>query len=134
MDKTSTAPRTIFLLLLALLVALGMFLLATNSPDWSLVELPPVHANGHANQTHPKVADLVRDCFKKYGSLHIFYNPNTQRYLEVCFMEDGKYGIRISEYINEKLEEITAFQKEKFSTWKQMSRYIENGGYTNQVK
>ena len=133
MNET-TAPRTIFLLLLALLVAVGMFLLAINSPDWSLVELPPVHANGHADQSHPATAQMVRDCFDKYGSLHIFYNPNTQRYLEVCFMDDGKYGVRISQYINEKLEEITAFPKEKLSTWKQMSRYIENGGYTNQVK
>ncbi len=122
-----------------------MYAIGASSPDWSLL-LPqsppadhpevnqPVHENGHAEEAHPDTAEYVRSCFNKYGSSHIFFNPNTQRYLEVCFLENGKYGVRITEKIGDKLEEVTAFAKDKLKTWKQMAQYIENGGYTNQVK
>lgn len=144
-DQPISGKEVLFFLLILLVIAVGaMYAIGISSPDWSLL-LPqnpadhpvinePVHENGHAEEAHPGTAEYVRSCFNKYGSTHIFFNPNTQRYLEVCFLENGKYGVRITEKIGEKLEEVTAFAKDKLSTWEQMSRYIENGGYTNQVK
>lgn len=146
-DQPTSGKEVLMFLLILLVLAVGaMYAIGASSPDWSLLlpqnqadEVHPVaeeavQQNGHAEEAHPDTAEYVRSCFNKYGSSHIFYNPNTQRYLEVCFLENGKYGVRITEKIGDKLEEVTAFAKDKFKTWKQMAQYIENGGYTNQVK
>ena len=91
--------------------------------------------HSHATQRHSQEAESVRQCLKDYGSIHIFFNPATGRYANICLMEDGKYGLQIAEEeAGGKLHEITAFIKNQFKTWTQMAKYLENGGYTNMVK
>lgn len=142
METSAARLRSQFLVAAVLILAVLAYLMIFHQRMENLSLLVPqgradselVHENGHATEKHSASALAVRECFKKYGSLHIYFNPETNRYLEVCFMDDGKYGVRITERIKQKLEEITAFKKEKLTTWEQMARYIENGGYTNQVK
>jgi hypothetical protein len=93
-----------------------------------------IQAKSHAAEKHSADAVAVRQCLDDYGSMHIFFNPNSKRYANICFMPDGKYGIRIVEEVNGKMQEVTAFVKEKLKTWQQMGRYLENGGYTNMIK
>lgn len=161
-DTETTSPfAMIASLLIVVAVAFGLYILVVGPPDLSLVTpqenvallLPngngkningeheihedlnaDIELHSHATEKHSESAEEVRRCLEKYGPHRIFYNADTQRYLKVCFMDDGKYGLSVFERITEKLEEVTSFKKEKFKTWEQLSRYIENGGYTNQVK
>jgi hypothetical protein len=84
----------------------------------------------HGYTNHGSDAVRVRECFDKFGSIHMFFNPRTDRYAELCFMDDGKYGIRILE----EGREITVFVKNKLKRLEQVLKYLENKGYTNQVK
>ena len=93
-----------------------------------------IKEKSHAAAKHSAEAESVRECLGDYGSMHIFFNPQTKRYANICFMPDSKYGIQIAEDIGKGLEEVTSFIKNKFKTWGQMARYLENSGYTNMVK
>lgn len=88
----------------------------------------------HASARHSEEAESVRRCLNNNGSMHIFFNPSTNRYANICLMPDHKYGLQISEMYGDKLEEVTSFIKNKFKTWEQMARYLENGGYTNMIR
>jgi hypothetical protein len=87
--------------------------------------------NNHADLKHGLEAQEVRDCLDKFGPLHIFFKPETQRFAEICLISNYKFGIRITE---ENGDEVTAFIKNRMSTLKQVGKYLENCGYTNQCK
>lgn len=148
--QTERRSPVFVLLLMAALATVAFFALV--SVDWSLIipngnggnmngnhvihdELnQDLEEKSHAEFKHGTEAESVRNCLDKYGSIHIFFNPSTGRYSEVCYMEDGRYGIRFSEMVNGKMEEVTAFIKNQFKRWPQMAKYLENGGYTNMIK
>lgn len=88
-----------------------------------------INYNNHAVEKHGTEAELVRKCLNDFGGVHMFYNPNTQRFAEICFMESGKFGIQITEEENE----VTSFIKNKMSTLKQVITYLKNTGYINQI-
>jgi hypothetical protein len=130
-----------FLVILAL--AFGGFLAATgqisleefNAGIKSIhdeLENPIVFSsNNHADLKHGLEAQEVRDCLDNFGPLHIFFKPETQRFAEICLISNFRFGIRITE---ENGDEVTAFVKNKMSSLKQIGRYLENCGYTNQCK
>ena len=88
-----------------------------------------INYNSHSIIKHGSDALIVRSCLNNFGGIHMFYNPKTNRMAEICFLENGKYGIQITEEENE----ITSFIKNRMSTLKQIMQYLENSGYTNQI-
>ena len=131
-------------ILLVLALALGGFLAATGQISLEEFDagIKSIHDelqnpivfssnNNHADEKHGSEAQEVRDCIDNIGPLHSFFNPNTGRFADVCLISNYRFGIKITE---ETGEEVTAFIKNKMTTIKQVLRYIENCGYTNQVQ
>jgi hypothetical protein len=93
-----------------------------------------IKAKSHASHKHSQEAQDVRKCLNDFGSIHIYFNPSTGRYANICLMPDRKYGLQIAEDIGNGMEEVTSFVKSKLGRWEQMAKYLENGGYTNMIK
>lgn len=121
-QKNNTSRKFLLLIILALIISFLAMKVSTET--FSLITY-----NNHATEKHGNEAELVRKCLNDFGGIHKFFNPNTNRYAEICFMEAGKFGIQITEDENE----ITSFIKNKMSTLKQVLYYLENTGYTNQI-
>lgn len=121
-NNSSKLKWTIFLLILAGILFVAVNYAAENNFNF-------INYNGHATQRHGNDAENVRKCLENFGGIHMFYNPETNRFAEICFMENGKFGIQITEEENE----ITSFIKNKMSSLRQVFQYLENTGYTNQV-
>ena len=77
----------------------------------------------HANMRHGSDADLARSCVGKGG--YLFHNPITNRYGNVCQINDA-FGVVITD---DKGNEITAFMKNKMHRFDQVLQYMKNSGY-----
>lgn len=105
-------------LFLMLLSALGPGLMAaTQSVDYAI---------SHAVDRHGNSAVLVRNCLNDKGAMQVWYNPATGRQARICQLDNGKFGVQI---LNDKLQEITGFIKDKMTRIDQVTNYLKNAGY-----
>ncbi len=123
-DTYSNKTRTFLFLIILAIIAFMAFSYATNE-----MKVYNINYNSHSVEKHGSEALIVRSCLDNFGGIRMFYNPKTNRTAEICFLENGKYGIQIAEEKNE----ITSFIKNKMQTLKQVVRYVKNTGYTNQI-
>ena len=108
------------LLFLAILVmAMMMAYLALIEPMIATI----ANTLSHANIRHGSDADLARSCAGKGG--YLFHNPTTNRYGNVCQINDA-FGVVITD---DKGNEITAFMKNKMHRFDQVLQYMKNSGY-----
>jgi hypothetical protein len=112
----------IFLLILAGILYMSVSYISTENISF-------INYNNHAVESHGNEALEVRNCLDKFGGIRMFYNPQTNRFAEICFMENGKFGIQITEEENE----VTSFIKNKMRTLKQVVHYLKNSGYVNRI-
>ena len=121
-DNTYRRPTIppIILLLLALAAALFFTLIVAGNG----VDLHRSHAAKHGSD-----AELVRACLdERERPDQLWWNPETGRYINVCFLPDGRFGLQI---LGRNLDEITSYIKEKCKRLKQVERYLSNRGYQN---
>ena len=83
----------------------------------------------HAAERHGEVtADKIRECLNRQGIYAKWINPMNGHNIDVCRFESGLFALYIYRWVNGKVQEITAFPKEKYSTWQQVERYLRNSG------
>jgi hypothetical protein len=91
--------------------------------EQALTEENIAYYESHAYDKHGAEATLAEQC-KGVGSL--FQNPTTGRSANVCFV-GGVCGIYV--WFQDLDHEVTAFVKNKMSSFDQVMRYMENAGY-----
>ena len=117
----SSPLRWAFLLPLAILVLMAVPKKPIPSPaDVQISEI------SHAETQHGADALAVRSCLKNNGARQVWSLGN--RVYFVCKMPDGKWGLQIAEKIEGKLQEITAYIKERYTSLEQMSDYLSSNG------
>ena len=77
----------------------------------------------HANMRHGSDADLARSCTGKGG--YLFHNPVTNRYGNVCQIDDV-FGVVITDDTG---NEVKSFVKNKMHRFEQVLQYMKNQGY-----
>ena len=82
----------------------------------------------HAVTKHGNDARQVRECLDQGWELQLWYNPDLDRYIRVCMIQDGRFGLQVVESISGKYREITSFVKNKLRTIQQVEKYLTNGG------
>lgn len=68
-----------------------------------------VKYNRHAIEEHGSEAESVRRGCEKNGSTMTFKKKDEERYMFLCQLEDGRYGIQIIEKINDLWQEVSSF-------------------------
>jgi len=124
MEITYQKNSSLRILLIVIMLALASIFALSKIDNFNFINY-----NGHAVERHGSEAENVRKCLENFGGIHMFYNPYTNRFAEICFLDTGKFGIQITEEENE----VTSFIKNKMRTLKQVINYLENTGYTNQI-
>jgi hypothetical protein len=81
----------------------------------------------HAIDRHGEDAFTVSHCLSENGALQIWFNPDTRRHAEVCQIDPGRFGIRIS--VNDLKDTITQFVKNKMTRIERVEQYLINRGY-----
>ncbi len=93
-----------------------------------LIAAAAVQMQNHADLKHGAEAELVRQCIQKNGVLDTWVKPDGRR-VDICNVPDGRYGLHIYALDdNGTVHEITAFIKNKFHSFDQVSRYLKNCG------
>lgn len=96
----------------------------TLSEDLALALLPDPSFPSHAVMRHGLDAMKASECNASNYSMR-FYNPQTKRTAFVCQIDDF-FGVHILE---ETMEEVTAFIKNKMTKASQVLKYMQNAGY-----
>lgn len=130
---TNTTPEMLGWLLAAVgLLFLGLHLVCL---DWRPAQPVPELVcdielsleSSHAASKHgQEVADAVRACIQGTGPSQV-WQRGLDRFLIVCRMPDGKWGVQVVDRHPNLVKEITAFLKEKFRSIKQLEQYFTNG-------
>ena len=115
---TLTSPKSLMVLVF-LFALLAMAYVAAIEPALAGV----ASSMSHANMRHGSDADLARSC---RGNGYLFHNPITDRYANVCQINDA-FGVYISEANG---EEVTSFMKNKMHRFEQVLQYMKNQGYS----
>jgi len=84
--------------------------------------------SAHAITKHGEEAQRVHDCIQRGGSIQTWYNPYSDRYLELCELEPGLYGIQISVKHGFEWRQVTSFIKNRLHRLDLVERYLENSG------
>jgi len=112
-----------FIVMMVILAGLSvgiMFLL----PDLNRI-------SGHAIDRHGSAASIVQKCIDNGGSVQIWFNSDTNRKATICKIEEGKFGVKIHEILENGMEDpVTSFIKEKLKSLEQVMRYMRNRGYS----
>ena len=82
----------------------------------------------HATTKHGNDARQVRECLNQGWELQLWYNPDLDRYIRVCMIQDGRFGLQVVEAVKGNWREITSFVKNKLRTIQQVEKYLANGG------
>jgi hypothetical protein len=83
----------------------------------------------HAFARHGEDAERVRACMDQDGYIQIWYNPLLDRYLRVCEIRGGKFGIQVLQLDDDGIwHEITSFVKNRMKNLGQVERYLQNSG------
>jgi hypothetical protein len=89
-------------------------------------------SKSHAVEKHGTKADLVRQCIDRGDDVLGVYQHSEDKQKELCLVKLGEklYGIQIrANKPGGRVEEITAFVKEKLTKLEQVKNYIRNSGY-----
>jgi hypothetical protein len=81
----------------------------------------------HGVEKHGSDTLRTRKCLNDKGSQLTMLHPKTGRFAEVCELELGIFGVRISEEIDGLFEELTAFSEEG-ELW-DIEEYLIRRGY-----
>ncbi len=85
-----------------------------------------VQLSEHATVKHGSDAVAVQECLVKNGTYQIWKNPQNNRLANICHLDDGRFGLFITE---ETGDPVTAFIKNKMRDFADVVRYLENSGY-----
>jgi hypothetical protein len=102
--KTMFPVRRLTVFLVLLLLGSGV-LLAVRAP----LSMPPVRSNSHAVERHGSDAIEIRRCLDRNGPADVWKKFKVDRYILLCRLDDGRWGIQIIEKVGAKYEEITSF-------------------------
>lgn len=82
----------------------------------------------HTNATRFEEAEAVRKCMYYNGYMQLWFKEDDDgaKYIQVCQLPNGKFGIQIMAANLQK--EITAFIKNKMKRLSQVEKYLQNGG------
>jgi hypothetical protein len=111
MTTTMCKPITTLLLLALIIVAIIIFITTVLS---------------HGYERHGIEAIQIDACLRNQGPISVWHNPTTNRFIQLCQVPGGKYGLQVSQ---EDIGEITAFIKDKMSDLQQVTTYLRNRGY-----
>lgn len=111
MNRVVQKPSNFLFLLLIMLMLFALFAIA--------VQTAP-----HAIARHGDEALTARQCVERPE--YIFRNLLTGRFALVCMTDAQKFGLVI---IDEAGQEITAFLKNKMTSFEQVVKYLSNSGY-----
>ena len=151
MDAIEAPLSNIWIFILLVLALVGMILLANNQIDLSLF-IPSTTPNvvqpsladvsteaevgteelSHAIEKHGSKAELVRTCIDRGDNVLGVFKHSDDGEKELCLVRiaDELYGIQIRvTKEGGRVEEITAFIKEKLTKLEQVKNYIRNSGY-----
>lgn len=117
--KTFGAPKSNFKLVLFLVVLASVGLIYSHCVKHSL-------------------GNVVSQCADS-GKIISTFKVSSDKFIQVCDISQDtiyKFGFRILERINGKLEEITAYPKEYFKTYTDVIKYMDKMGFSkvNQIK
>jgi hypothetical protein len=87
-----------------------------------------VALSAHAVEKHGDEAERVRQCLNDKGEIQVWFRPGTDRYIRVCEVEPGMFGIQIVRKDGWIWKEITSFIKNKFHRLDLIERYLSNQG------
>jgi hypothetical protein len=82
----------------------------------------------HGFERHGDESTRVDKCLNDNGAFQVYFNPSTGHYAEVCKIDTGTWGWRISKQINGVFEKITAFMEDDY-TLMDVENYMNSGGY-----
>ena len=119
----SSPLRWAFLLPIALVILVLMAVPKNPIPNPADVQISEI---SHAEAEHGADALAVRSCLKNNGARQVWSLDNKIYF--VCKLPDGKWGLQIAEKINGKLQEVTAYIKERFTSLEQMADYLSSNG------
>ena len=78
----------------------------------------------HAVIRHGTQAEQVREWVERNGPIQRWNYPDNNRIVSVCQMDDGKFGIQVTE----RTREITSFVKNRMRDIRQVEAYLRNRG------
>lgn len=81
----------------------------------------------HAVMQHSAEAIAVRECINNGGMFAIYQKPDG-RFVRLCNLPDGKFGMQICADSGDCFHEITAFIKNKFTRLEQLLQHLKNMG------
>jgi len=118
------------LLLLACLAALLCWYAASSGVLSQIVTAPQVdyRPSVHATVKHGIWADRVRQCIDNGGTQQIWLRPDDNRWLRLCEVNPGYWGIQVLEKVNEKWEEVTAYVRQRPTSLAKLSQILGNQG------
>jgi len=105
----------VIVLLLLLAVLAAMIPLVLNA-------VPSAHAIERHGYFQASIANECRDD----PNAHVFKNPTTGRTAYVCMTRADKWGLAVVDRVG---REITAFVKNRMTSFEQVARYLQNAGY-----
>lgn len=124
-NSASNIFSFLFILSIVALIGFVFFSIGANvvTPEQGFTADNILYFESHAYDKHGQEAIMGEQC---KGTGYLFYNPKTNRHANVC-LTNGVWGVYVwYEHID---NEITAFIKNKMSSFEQVARYMENAGY-----
>ena len=101
-----------WIILLGLALALGL-VLAIN-----------VQPSQHAVERHGTDALAIRNCLDSNGPTEVWrHKTEKDKFIEICQLDDGRWGMRIIRKAEEKFYEITCFCRDN-PTYNAITRYL----------
>jgi len=83
-------------------------------------------SQSHAELKHGGAAIAADQCFQQNGVYETWTNPTTRLSANICHIPDGTWFIQI---LNDQMQEITKFAKDKMRNYDQVAQYLRNSGY-----
>lgn len=89
-----------------------------------LIDTDYSHASNHGIAAY-----VTRFCLDNWGADQVWRNPLTNRKAEICLIDDIHVGVRITEVIDGKEQEITAYYNNRANALDQIVKGLVNRGY-----
>jgi len=130
--RTNTAPLLCLALLVCGLVLALPHLAAMSVPrtvevDELTQDITISLERSHAAKHGESVAEQVRHCLHNDGPVQV-WRRGSNRYLHLCDLGDGRYGLQVIDRTRNGYDEITAFIKDKMCRLSQVEGYLQNSG------
>ena len=127
------AEYAVLLLIVGVMVLIGMCMLTDSLAGQEMTRRAAESAaqleatiSQHAEAKHGTEAVAVKDCLINRGTYATWVNPTNHRIANVCQLEDGRFGVDITEANS---NPVTTFIKNKMNEWQQVAQYLRNSGY-----